>query len=192
MRRELCRLAGGEIDRLTPAAAAHLADCPACRKEAERPLRLVAMLTSALSATDWPAALDQRIRAQWRSGGSRKRAAWRLVSWLSCTAAAAAVLAGAWLWPMGGFDRAVVSGGALVELTPAEAEAITAAYALMTWDSPADYAVTVLSDRVADTARAASREQNTRTWLPWSSDDDWDMPADHPGTRVPGMDAPAA
>jgi hypothetical protein len=64
-----------------------------------------------------------------------------------------------------------------VSLTPGEAAEIVAAYAVLSWDSPIDYTLDTVDASLDGIDRALRREAGSTTLLPWSDDNDWDVPA---------------
>jgi hypothetical protein len=136
---------------------------------------LLASLRVALRPEPLPATLSERIRADLdRRCVAARRSGLRAVHvvW----AAVAACLAVAVLLPPRTAPRAPDSF-APVSLTSDEAAEVVAAYAMLSWDSPADYTLDALDTSLDRLERALRREAGSMTLLPWSNDDDWDVPA---------------
>jgi hypothetical protein len=132
---------------------------------------LLASLRDVLRPEPLPAALADRIRAGWESraapAGRLRLPAIRLVE-----LAAAACLMVALLLPPARTRQAAGP----VALSPDEAGAIVAAWGVLAWEGPVDGSLDVISASLDEIESALGRESERRTLLPWSSDDNWDVP----------------
>ncbi|MFQ5807525.1 MAG: hypothetical protein ACE5I3_13850 [Phycisphaerae bacterium] len=61
-------------------------------------------------------------------------------------------------------------------VTSDEAAEIVAAYAILSWDSPIDYTFDAVDASLGNIDRTLRREPGSISLLPWSRDDEWDVP----------------
>jgi hypothetical protein len=163
---ERVRIACG--DQPTDGQAAHLAQCAACRQDVAGMGELVAQLHDALRPQ--PVALDVlRTRIHARLAYSRRRR-WLRVAFPG--ALAAAVLLGVLFVP----NRA--KAPVTEPITPTEAAFLVEVSALLEWDGPAEYALPAIGERVESLAQV---ENDAGLKLPWSQDENWDVPAQAKG-----------
>jgi predicted anti-sigma-YlaC factor YlaD len=172
-------LLGGEYgadDGLPPALRGHLQACAACQADWAERRELLNALQVALAPEPLPEALRRRIEQEMARGRRRRS---RLMLLGGAGAVAAACVLGALLVPTRTMQAPYPSEmpATTVTMTPDDAAAIAAAVGVLTWDSPVDYSLSGLTERVQDTARQVGREHGANTYLPWSADDDWDMPS---------------
>ncbi len=183
-----------ELTRLScaaeaPSAAlrAHLAECRTCRESLAADRELVDALRTALQPESLPPELAKQIRDEISEprcvfvvGGIPRRALHHLLWW---SAAAAAVLV-AILLPR--FLRQSTAPDGVVPsvtaLSPDDAELAAQCWGLTAWDSPIKEAVQYVAESVDEVARVVTRDPAGERLLPWSADDDWDMPKDSGGS----------
>lgn len=188
-RDEWLQLVGGDSTTadLSPSAAEHLESCAVCRTTLDESRELFADLRRALRPTPLVPALHRRIcdrvaMPDSDSGALRERGPWALVA----TAAAAGFLAFVF-----SPDAETASSRAETLLAShRDVEEIVAAYGLLQWNASTEYTLGLVGSRIDDLERAAGRESDAPTLLPWTTDDDWDAPAEHADAPAGGMATP--
>jgi len=135
---------------------------------------LLASLREALRPEPLTTVLADRIRADWRSRSAPARRL-RLGPIRAIGLAAAACLMVALLLPPRPAAR-TRQAAAPVALSSDEAAAIVSVFGVQAWDGPLDYSLDVIGASLDEIERALRRESESRTLLPWSSADNWDVP----------------
>ena len=184
--RELMQLMYGGLSAPSTELRSHLADCNACREALAGGLEAVESLRVALTPEPLPPSLRRKIADELDARQAVIRFPWSRTLRVAGAAVAAGLLAAAMI-PRGQWSTAPPAhapGAATVQLSGEDVAAIATACALVGWDSPADYSVDVLAERVDDVARAVRREAGATTLLPWDPEDDWDVPVQTPGTSA--------
>jgi hypothetical protein len=132
---------------------------------------LLASLRDALRPEPLSPALRDRIRAGWEShvvpAGRLRLPAIRLIG----LAAAACVMV-ALLLP----TARTRPPAAPVALSSDEAAAIVAVFGVLAWEGPVDGSLDVISASLDEMERALTQDSESSALLPWSSDDNWDVP----------------
>ncbi len=150
-------------------------DLWASLRAALRPERLPPTLSERVRAD-----LDRRCAPAGRYGLPAVHALW--------LAAAACLVVAVFLPPR--LARQPSDAVSSLSLTSDEAAEIVAAYVALSWDSPVDYTLDTVDASLDSIERALRREAGSTTLLPWSNDDDWDVPAatdkDQSQSRAPG------
>jgi hypothetical protein len=136
---------------------------------------LLASLRAALRPERLPPTLSERVRADLdrRCAPARHPGLPPIrVIWL---AAAACLLVAVLLPPR--LTPQPSDTFAPVSLTSDEAAEVVAAYVALSWESPLDYTLDTVDASLDSLERALRREAGSTTLVPWSNDDDWDVPA---------------
>ena len=149
-------------DRPSASQAAHLAQCTACRQDVTGMGELVSQLQDALGPGPLPESLRARINAKLVRS---RRHRWLRVAFPG--ALAAAVLLGVLFVP--NRDKAPITE----PITPAEAALLIEVSAVLEWDGPAEYSLPAIGERVQGLAQV---EDDAGLRLPWSKDENWDVP----------------
>lgn len=177
-RDELLRLACGDVAEPSATLAAHLAECAACRDALADSSALAVSLRAALEPEPLPDRLLARIQARLDAGPIRERPAWTVSLRVAYTVAAAGLLAAVivpWaLRPAAPRTAGTATTG--ISLSEDDTSAIAAAIGVLRWDST-EYRVEALQKKVDGVAQTLEQGAKARTMLPWSRDDDWDVPA---------------
>ncbi len=152
------RLATGVDSAPRAEFAEHLTECADCRAELEEQRGLLGALEAAL--TPEPVAEDVITRIQQRAHGEvRRQSAWSPL--LRPSIAAAAALAAVIAWPQI-WERPAVTPDETFETVP--------------WDGDVTYAADEVETRIETMEGILQRAEGSDSYLPWSADDDWDMP----------------
>lgn len=183
-RDELVRLACDSTAVPSPELREHLANCPRCRRKLAADRQLLGDFGAALQpeplSDELAARIAERLAAQ--TGVMRGR-------WFSALpvvgAAAAACLLIAFLVSRG-TQPSMEDSRVRLGLTQSDETAIAEAYALLLWES-ADFSVDSLAERVEQAVQAVGRAPGRNAVLPWSADDDWDVP--EASTESSGLNA---
>jgi len=175
VRRELLRYEGPLDVSLPRALRAHLDACTGCRAEWVEQRELLAALRAALAPEPLPKSTVRQIETRLLQRHVRR---YRPALLRAAGVAVAAGIVGVLLLPSRTDQpsQPVEKPAAGVTITADDAAAIAAAVGVLTWDSPVDYSLNGLAERVQDTAQQLGRERGSTTLLPWSAEDDWDMP----------------
>jgi anti-sigma factor RsiW len=174
---ELLRLVCDEHD-LTHASAAlraRLSADPEAQAEFAEMQALVRELQDAMGPDPLPEAVVQRIDARLGRGPrGRTRVLWRPIRLAALAAAAVLALA-----VVQHLVRSPASPEAplAVALSPADAAEIVAVYGLLSWQGHVDYSIEQVSSEVKNIEQRMEREPGVETGLPWSREDDWDVPS---------------
>jgi hypothetical protein len=132
---------------------------------------LLASLRDVLRPEPLPAALGDRIRAEWESRAAPVGRLRLPVIHLVGMAAAACLMV-ALLLP----TARTRQHAAPVALSSDEAATIVSAFGVLAWEGPVDGSLDVISTSLDEIERELARESESRTLLPWNSDDNWDVP----------------
>ena len=73
-----------------------------------------------------------------------------------------------------------------IELTADDERELIAAYAVLQWNTPLDFAIERVSETIDDVYGSIERDSNAASVLPWGPDDEWDAPTgqESPSSRV--------
>lgn len=133
---------------------------------------LLTSLRDALRPESLRPALANRIRADWERratpAGRLRLPALHIVG-----LAAAACLIVALLLP----TTRTRQPAARVALSSDEAAAIVAAFGVLAWEGPMDGSLDVISASLEEIERTLGQDSDSKTSLPWSSENNWDVPA---------------
>ncbi len=175
---ELLRLCCGDDEHPSPALTEHLDACPRCQAAFDQTADLVGTVRELVEPEPLTAETTQRIRAAFDPRVTH-RATYRLWSLRLAGMAVAACLLFALAWPGTSTDTARVTastnGG--IALSADDAAVIVAAYSQFAWEGPTEYSVELLEEQVDDVTQQVQRRAKAESYLPWDSDDDWDLPA---------------
>lgn len=187
LRDELVRLACNSAAASSPALRAHLANCPQCQRKLAADRQLLGDVGAALRPEPLSNELATRIAERLAAQTGVTRGRWFSARPLVGAAAVAACLLIVFLVSRGTQPApSREDSRARLGLTKGDETAITEAYALLLWES-AEYSVDSLAERVEQAVQAVGRAPGGNAVLPWSADDDWDVP--EANTESSGLEA---
>lgn len=178
---ELTRVAFGElrIGEASPALNEHVRRCCDCAERLRDALRLLPLMQEALRPMPLPAAVVARVTHLVAASETAPRRGGRLFGWRGPLAAAAA-LALFVVWRVGVNDAppgaAPVDTAAPAALSQGDAAELAAAFGTVHWSDMSELALSAVSNAVSSIEQTLDRATDSATLLPWSADDDWDLP----------------
>ncbi len=188
-RDDLLLLACGDVE---PSACSHewlehLAACPECRVALLETRETVAILATALKPEPLCADLQSAILSPIvRTTGVARPA--RLTPLHGIGFAAAAGLILALMLPVNdGWTRA-----APLRLSADDERELVAAYAVLQWDTPVDFAIERVSEIIDEVYGSIEHDSNAASILPWGPDDEWDAPVGQESPSSRGWPLPGS
>ncbi len=174
-RDDLLLLACGDVDlsACSPDMLEHLAACSSCRVALQETRETVAMLADALKpeplSVDLQSILLRPVTFPARAVVRQARPA--PLHAVGFAAAAGLILA--MMLPINGtWTRA-----APMWLSADDERELVAAYAMLQWNTPVDFAIERVSEIIDDVYGSIERDSNVASVMPWGPDDEWDAPA---------------
>ena len=173
---EFLRVACGDTV-LSGAAREHWESCDACRAVWLENNELIAALRRALA----PRPLGADVSSQVLARLMPVRPVGRSRAWMQWAGAlAAACLLAAWLptWQSPVAETPSERHGAsAMSLSREDTAEIIAAMRVLNWENPAERSLEGLVRKAEQAAARMERAKSADTLLPWSAEEDWDIPA---------------
>jgi hypothetical protein len=196
-RDELLRLACGDAAEPSAGFRAHLRQCAVCREGLPASQEFVGSLCGALAPEPMSPGLVSRIRAELCvSATTVSGVFWPWPLRIATAAVAAGLLAALLiphLWGSSARRNTTTSDGGIA-LSDADRAAIESgwwSWATTWWDSPVDQSAEYLWTRVEEIDHTVAGDSQAGRWLPWSADDDWDVPKQGQGPSGARESSPA-
>ena len=174
---DILRIACGDIATPSADLAAHLTECTWCRVALAETAAVLAALRPALVPQPLPERARTRINERLAAVSRHRQRRWAFPAALAYAAVAASLIGAAALQLGRNSVTDATSGpAAAVRLSADDAATIAAAYALLRWDDPAQYAIEILVDQTTDVVDSIEHRADSASLLPWNHADDWDVP----------------
>ncbi len=176
-----------DAGEMSPALRAHLATCATCRAALDAAQRISGALREALHPEPLSEQAAQTLRRRLATQSSQRWLSRPHLHRLVGTAVAAGLVAALlvpWWWHRSASPAPKSSASGEIALSSEDAATILAAFTCVGWEGTTEASVSLLADQVSGVARAVQREAGVETYLPWSRENDWDLPADEGGALL--------